>query len=104
MSTLLYKQPNKKVLSMFFVGVGSAGMIYYIYRNNCKKNEPKGKFQRLERKAEHVYDSVSSHVKDVYNSGKKQINDIEKSCEKKVHNLIDKVDIKVDKIKDTLRK
>ncbi|KAG5519067.1 hypothetical protein PMAC_002153 [Pneumocystis sp. 'macacae'] len=66
-------------------------------------NIPEGRIRRLEKKAEHVYDNVSSHVKDAYESGKKQINDIEKSCEKKVHDWIDHVDTKMDKIKDTLK-
>ncbi|CCJ29576.1 unnamed protein product [Pneumocystis jirovecii] len=74
---------------MLLISAGSASVVYYIYRNKSYTNIPEGKIRRLEKKAEHIYDNVSSHMKDAYHNGKKQINDIEKSCEKKVHDWID---------------
>ncbi|KAG5440022.1 hypothetical protein PCK2_000630 [Pneumocystis canis] len=106
--SLLLTLSNKKALSMLFIGIGSGIASYYIYHRKylsvlklrlslCLDNYTKPsnkKTHQLEKKAESIYNSVSSHMKDAYHSGKKQITDMEKSCEKKVHDWMERIDHK----------
>ncbi|KTW25843.1 hypothetical protein T552_03116 [Pneumocystis carinii B80] len=99
MASLFSMPPNKKAFSILLVGVGSAAAVYYYMYHYNNVNVPQGKLEQLERKAENVYDNITSHIKDAYRTGKKQINNIEKKYDK-VHNLIDRVDTKMDRIRE----